>query len=228
MNFDFKNMQTYQWFVIIGAGVAVLALLLYFLKGARVKLPAIVAASLGSLAVGVGAGVMLLGALGYNWNEKPRESGEQEQAQGGPPGGGGMPKMGGPPGMPKMGGPPGKGGGNQAVAKPQLVSLINKLNLLTEKPLAVSLNADKKKKIDEQIKDLGTLDDLTEDEAKKRVEAIHEVVKDDRATLEAAGYRWTTGKGGGGGFGGGKSAPNPFKGGNDAKALQGLQERVEK
>lgn len=223
MNFDFKNMETYHYFIGGGAIVAVLALVLYFVAGGKLKLPAIVAASLASLAVGVGAGVVLLGALGYNWNEKPKQEDATppgDQAEG-PPGG----MTGGP--QPKRKEQPKQDPGT--VAKAQLVQLVGKLNQLVEKPPTVTLTDEKKQKIAAQIEDLGGLDAVSGDEAIKRVEALHEAVKDDKPSLEAVGYRFAPGKGGGGGgFGRPKELPpNPFKDAGNKEALESLLKRVE-
>src|SRR5258708_1280423 len=53
MNFDWKNMETYQYFVAGGAAVGILAILGYFFSAGKVRLPAIIAASLSFLVVGV-------------------------------------------------------------------------------------------------------------------------------------------------------------------------------
>lgn len=216
MNLDFKNMETYHYFVIGGGGVAVLALVAYFATGGKMKVPTIITASVACLATGIAAGIMIMAAIGYNWNQKPNE---------GPPdppdfvpgqliGGGG------PPGGKGKDAPP-KGGGQGP--KTQLVALVTKLNRLSEKPLSVSLDdAAKKKAIAEHIKDLGAMEYLTDEEATKRLEALHEAFKGDRETLEAAGYRWMTGKGGG------KDGANPFKQADAEAARKALVDRVGK
>jgi hypothetical protein len=237
MNFDFKNMQNYQYFVIIGSGVAVLAVLLYFVKGARLKIPAAAAVALCCLVVGFGAGVLVLGNYGYTFKaseaKAPQDGADTDQnpgPTGDPVAKGDMPKMpkgkGGMPGMPKgMGGMPGMMGKGPN-SKAQLVALVTKLNLLTEKPLSISLDADRKKKIAEEIKDLDTLETLSESDAKKRLGALLDAMKDDRSTLESAGYNWPGPGGGGGGGGRGKDMPNPFKSETNEKAVKALQERL--
>ncbi len=240
MDFDFKNMQTYHYFVFGGSALAILAAVLYFVTGGKRKVSAFIGIGLSCLAIGFGAGVLALGRFGYNWTEKPAESAPTEQAQLPAPGPDGeMPKGGMPKGMgampkgmgamPKgMGGMPkgmGGGGGRGPNPKTQLVSLITKLNQLTEKPLSISLSEDRKKKVAEQIKNLEGLETLTDDEAKKRLEALLDVVKEDRASMEAAGYNWPGS--GQGGFGGkSKDEPNPFKTERNNKNLKALQERV--
>ena len=69
------------------------------------------------------------------------------------------------------------------------------------------------------------LDPLTDEEAKKRLDALLEIVKDDRATMEAAGYRWP-GSGGGFGGGGAKDQPNPFTTEANRNYLKSLNDRV--
>jgi hypothetical protein len=95
-----------------------------------------------------------------------------------------------------------------------------------------------KQKIHEQIDKLGDKEKLTEDEAKAQLDAILDVVKDQREMLEAAGYRWPGSGGGpggggpgGGGPGGGRPpAPdaNPFRDGDNAVHLKALQKQVGK
>jgi hypothetical protein len=223
MNFDFKNMETYHYFIYGGAGLAILAILGYFLSAGKVKLPAIIASSLSCLVLGIAAGVLLLASFGYTWKSK-QESDANVAEEGGKQGApkGGMPKG----GMPKGGMP--KGGGPQAPSPTtQLVQLITKLNLLTDKPLSVQLSDDRKKKIAEQIKDLSKKEALDDDEAETRLKAILEVIKEDRATMEAAGYRWPV-LGGSRPNGPPKAPVNPFKDEAAAKELKALQDRVEK
>ncbi len=126
--------------------------------------------------------------------------------------------------MGKAGGPPGGGGMGGARgprSKNQLVSLVNKLDLLTRKPLSVSLNEEQKKQVRERLKGLESLETISEEEAKTRLDALLESLKDQKETLEAAGYRWP-----GQGFSRPADVPNPFKDQKNAQALSALQERV--
>jgi hypothetical protein len=67
---------------------------------------------------------------------------------------------------------------------------------------------------------------LKDDDAKARLDALLEVLKDQKKTLEAAGYRWP---GEGGGFGGGNPPPpNPFKDQNNHDHLNSLQAQLAK
>jgi hypothetical protein len=204
---------------------------------ASVKVPAILASSIVSLAVGVALGVGAMSVYGYRWERPPDSPSVSPMAAGGGApggmagGGGGRGGMGGgggaPGGMMGMGGM-GGGGGRGPNPKIQLVSLVAKLDQLTGKPLAVHFSEDQRKKVAEQLKGLADVDDLKEDDAKQRLDSLLELVKDQRETLEAAGYRWPGGRGGFGGGGPGPEAPNPFKEGTNLKHLESLQGHVAK
>jgi hypothetical protein len=133
-------------------------------------------------------------------------------------GGGGM--MGGGGGR-GMGGRQGGGGGRGPNSKNQLATLVAKLDLLTHKPLAVRLDAQQKDKMREQLKDLDD-GELSEEKAKERLDALLEILKDQRKTLEDAGYRWP-GQGGGG-FQRPADVPNPFKVEQNEQHLKALRE----
>jgi hypothetical protein len=122
----------------------------------------------------------------------------------------------------------GKGGmgGGGAQPKAQLAGLVDKLDLLTARPLAIQLTDEQRAKIAEQLKGLDEAKDLTDEEAKKRLDALMETLKPYRETLEAAGYRWP-----GAGGGGGQQPPpppNPFMEEKNNKHLKELQERLTK
>jgi hypothetical protein len=133
-------------------------------------------------------------------------------------GGGGAPQMG-PPG----GGP----GGFRPQPKSQLARLVAKIDQLTQKPLQLNLTTEQKAKLREQLQGLGDKDELSDEEAKKRLDAILEIVKKDKDTLEAAGYNWPGERGGGRGGSGPPPAPN-FKEGPDADHLKSLQNQLAK
>ena len=195
------------------------------------KVPALIATAVISFALGGGiaVGAMLI-AFPSIYEPKPEaEAGPPDpriammMPQGGGPGG--------PGGRPGGGGGPGGGGPN---SKGQLVGLINKLEVLTQKPLIIQLDDEKQKKLAEQVQGLEAMEELSEEEAKNRLEAILVIVKDDRKTMEDAGYRWPGERppgGGGGGFGGGGRAEmpkNPFKEGDNNKHLKSLQDTLKK
>src|SRR6202011_5651723 len=110
---------------------------------------------------------------------------------GGPAGGGMMGPMGAAPGGGRggaggggrAGGAPGGGRGGGPSSKVQLVALVTKLEQLTSKPLSVNLNQEQQEKLREELNGLDNQDELSEDDAKKRLESILEIVKGDKETL---------------------------------------------
>ncbi|VTS02291.1 unnamed protein product [Gemmata massiliana] len=154
-------------------------------------------------------------------------------------GGGGGGKGGGAKGGGGGGGAPGGGGGGGGApggqrgpsSKFQLAQLVNKLDALTKKPLVVELTADQKKQTKELLTGLEAADDLKEEDAKSKLDALLKLFEGNKETLEAAGYRWPGGGGGGmggGGMGGGMPPPNPFKVGEGADRLKSLQSTLGK
>lgn len=129
-----------------------------------------------------------------------------------------------PPGMPVAPGQGGGMGGRGPTAKSQLASLVAKLDQLSQKPLAVNLNEDQRSKLVEQLKGLEDKADLPEEEAKKRLDAILEIVKSEKETLESAGYRWPGQRGGGGRPA--ADVANPFKDEQNNKHLKSLQDSL--
>jgi len=205
---------------------------------ATMKIPVVVAAGLICFAIGVGVGGVGLLAFGDRWIDKQRTGtgvqADDETRQKGGTGGGaaGRPGRGGPGGPAGRGGrggpggPGGPGGGRRGPnPKNQLAALVAKLDQLTGKPLAVTLSAEQQAKLSEQLKGLEKEEKLSEEDAGKRLTAILEIVKGDRATLEAAGYRWP---GPPGGFQPPPDVPNPFKEEDNAEHLKALQQRVTK
>ena len=222
MDIDFKNMQTYHYFMIGGGGLVLIAIILYFLKGKTVKVSAFFATTLGCLAVGFGAGIVTLAALGYNWNVKERP---EQPPPAAPPGGmpAGMAPMGG--GMGGKGDGANKGGGKKGGGGPsskiQLVSLVTRLNQLTGPPLKIELNDERKSEVAEQLKDLHSLEELSDDVATQRLNALLDIFKDDRPTLEKAGFSM-----GGSGLGALAKEKNPFNTDAVKDVLKSMQERV--
>ncbi len=219
MNFDFKNMEIYRWFIIGGGGLAVLSVLLYFVKGSRIRVSAFFACFIGCLVLGFGVGVITLGAVGYNWNKKE----EISEAGAAPPDG---PKNDGP-GMPKKGGF-GKGDNRKkggVNVKTQLATLVAKLNLLTESPLSVALNDERKKKIGDLLESLGATETLDDKDAAKALLALQEIIESDRKTMEAVGYVWFSDSADSVAA---KDGPNPFAKDDNRSALAALLKRVGK
>jgi hypothetical protein len=229
----------FTYIAIGGGGVAVLAILLAFIPKASVKIPAAVASGLASLAAGVGLGVLFMTTQGYRvqkFNDEPTASSpENEKAKAGmmPPGGGGGPMAarggGGGGGMGRGGGGGGMGrggggGGRGPSSKTQLATLVTKLDQLTGKPLVVHLTPEMKAKVQEQLKGLIDAEEIKDEDAQKRLDALLEILQSEKETMEAAGYRWP-GQGGGP-PGGPADAPNPFRTPETGKKLKELQERL--
>jgi hypothetical protein len=194
---------------------------------ASAKVPVILATGIVCLAAGAGGTIVVMESLGYLQKEKERPAatkGGDAKAPNmkgppGPPGFGAGPGGGG--GAPKGGGRGGggAGGGFRPSAKSQLAALVVKLDALSSKPLTIKLDEKQFKGVREQLTGLGEKDVLEEEEAQKRLDALLELLKDQRAVLEAAGYRWP------GGMGGGRPPappPNPFKEGENAEHLKSL------
>jgi hypothetical protein len=223
--------------------LAVVAIILYFLPVRRLRVPAVILGVLTGLAAGFGAGVLAMSFYGY---AKPANPGGGEGGGGGPPpggmggGGGGMRGGGGGGGMMGGGGGGMRGGGGMgggmrggggrggpmaggaagSSSKTQLADLIAKLDVLTAKPLEVKLNDEQKSKIQARLKDLDQKKDLSEGEAKSTLDAILEIVKDNKETLAAAGYPPSQPPAGA------PASANPFQEGPDAEHLKALQARL--
>ncbi len=203
------------------------------------RVPAAVAAGVICLVVGVGLGAVGMGYYGDKLKEKPKEEGEaaaaQEPAQNGPKMGPGGGPGGGKGGMGGMGG--GKGGGKGGFGpnpKVQLARLVDKLDVLTKKSLHVQLSPEQKQQVQKILADVDSKDDLTDDEAKAKLDELLKVLEGQKDTLTAAGYQWPGGGGGGGpptfpnpGAGPpvGANAPpqNPFKAGENGEKLKSLR-----
>jgi hypothetical protein len=199
------------------------------------RVPGAVVSGVICLLLGVAGGVVIASFTEFNLNKQavanPGEGAAVNDAGkgGGPPGMGGM---GGGKGGGRGGGKAGgKGGFGAPNPKAQLGQLVAKLDTLTKKPLAVELTPEQKKQAKEILAGIEAKDELTDDEAKDRLDAILKVVEGQRETLEAAGYRWP-GQGGGGRPGGGppppNPPPNPFKQGEPNQRLKSLEATLAK
>lgn len=231
---DWTDLQVYHYIAIGGGGLAVLAILLYFVLPRGLKIPAGIISTVAALVGGIGIGVVGMAYCGYE-TKKP-----EVKNSGGPPpdmagmmkgpGGkgppGGMP-AGMPPGMPMPGGGgfggKGKGGfgGKGPNNKNQLALLVTKLQQLTEKPLSITLTDAQRDVLREQLKELEVKDDLSDGEAKSRLEAILEAFADNKTTLEAAGFRWP-----GAGPAMQSNTPNPFMDDDNHDRLRALQKSL--
>jgi hypothetical protein len=184
--------------------------------------PITLATAIICLAAGAGAGVLGMTQFGYSVTPTQLEGGgEAPKGPASPPGGAGRPM--GPPG-----GSPGGFGGMRPQPKNQLARLVAKIDQLTQKPLHLNLNAEQQAKLRAQLQGLDEIAELSDDDARQRLDAILEIVKEDKDTLEAAGYNWPGQQGGGRGGFGQQPAPNPFKEGSNAKHLKSLQDQLAK
>jgi hypothetical protein len=233
---DLNNMQMWQYFALGGGALLVLALVLYFVPVGRLKIPSVVTAGFGGIALGLALGILLMAGFGYKPMQEPTPGGD-EPPSGMSKMGGGMAKMGG--GMPKMGGggggPPG-GGGGRPNPKTQLVSLVTALDRVADRPVTITLTPEQRRAIAEQLKGLDAAEDLSEADARAKADAILKIVDKDKDALEAVGYRGMApaGKGGPGGGGGpGGAMPkelqpqNPFKAAAPAEHLKSLMGRLD-
>ncbi|HEY1858756.1 MAG TPA: hypothetical protein VGG61_00265 [Gemmataceae bacterium] len=210
---EWQNMTNYTYLAISGGVIVALATGLYATPGGRLKVPGIVLSIIGSLGLGLGLGVILMGGIGYHW--------EKEQQ---PPMSFRTPDIG------VAGPPPGAGarqGPGSGANKAQLAALVGKLDLLTEKPLSIQFSDEQRKDVTELLKGLADADDLSDEDAKMKVEKLHNLLEEQRGTLEAAGYSWSGQRGGPGrGAANGELPANPFKADQNAGHLKRLTDRV--
>jgi hypothetical protein len=174
MDFDF---EWWHW-LMIGGGVAVLLAIVCY-SGTNLKVPAIVGGVLGGLAAGVGIGIVIMLAFGWDLHGQKVIVATPPMTPGGNPGGA-------PPGDkpgPKKGGPRGPD------AKTQLAGLVARLDLLTQ-PQSITLTDAERQKIRAALEGLDPKGQLSDDDAKDRLNALVDALKNHQATLEAAGFRW--------------------------------------
>jgi len=182
------------------------------------KLPAVVVASIVSLALGGGLCVLGMTLFGYQLPSAGASSVAQAGQAAAPKGA--APKAGAAGGEK---GKKGKGGFNNS--RTQLAQLVTKLDVLTGKPLHLELPAETQAKVADQLQGLGGDEELADDTAKRKLESLLELVKDHKETLEAAGFR---GPDSGGGRFIAPTAGNPFSDDKTGKHLKDLQERLQK
>jgi hypothetical protein len=223
---NFNDLQTWHWFAIIGGGVLVLGLVLYFLPLGKVKIPGAITAAFGALGAGLAAGIIFMAGFGYKpftpTGDTP--SGDAEAK--------GEPKTPGPKGK-TGGGPPPKGktgGFAPPTAKAQLANLVTALDTVVDRPVTVNLLPEDRAAIAKELDGLDAASELKEEDAKAKLEAIQKILEKDRKTLETVGYRWAGDAKGGFPKGGGpkEPPPNPFKEGTSAERLKSLMERLNK
>jgi hypothetical protein len=183
----------------IAVGVLLLAIALYFLvPSARVKVPAMALSGVGGMGTGLALGVVAMSAYSEWLNPLQIRAGTARPVA-----------LAGGMGVPRGANP-----------KNQLASLVTKLDVLTKTPLSITLDNEQKSKVQAQLQGLDEMSELDPDEAKKRLDILLDLVKDQKPTLEAAGYRWP----GSGGFGGlPNTPPNPFQDAANGEHLKALR-----
>ncbi len=227
---DWRTHELYNYLAVAGGAIIVLSLALYLLPIARLRLLACLLGVLGGLALGVGLGVLLMRAWGYQLEMPPYAY------PGGPPPGLANPGRGGGQGMAAAqfsGAAPQTPPTTARGSKTQLVALVSKLDTLLDKPLTLELSTARRREAKEQLKGLAESDDLSDEDANARLAALQEILKDQKGTLEAVGYRWSGPSGGadgGGGVPAGFQTPqyNPFREEQNAKHLKAVTGRLDK
>jgi len=208
------------------------------MAGSGRQIPAIISTGLICLALGGAGAVVVMTYMGYERRNDERVEDIMAEAMakkgssdpksmysggGGPPGGKTGPGGGKMAGGAKGGG--GRTGGFGPSPKSQLAQLVSKLDVLTSKPLSIQLSDDQRTKVREQLKGLASEEELADEEALKRLNALIVVLQEHKATLVEAGFFWP----GEGGFAfGAGAAANPFKDGRDAEHLKSLDQRLGK
>jgi hypothetical protein len=224
------DLQSYL--ILGGVAVILIALLFYLLPISKTKMPAILASSLGALALGTGLGMVAMAGFGYRLPAPKASTAGSEETTIDPrtksmqsmlKGKGGDMAKGSGGGMSKGGATKG-GRGPAPSAKSQLASLVAKLDLLTGKALTLDLSKGEKGKVAEQLKGLEESKELSEDEAKQKLDTLLDVLKSHKETFEAAGYRWPGQPDGGSRPAAG--AGNPFQEKENAQHLKSLQGRL--
>ncbi|HEV3258678.1 MAG TPA: hypothetical protein VG013_17515 [Gemmataceae bacterium] len=219
--FTWDQLELQHYLAVGGGVIAVVAVVCYFGGGARIRVPAAAAGFVGAVAAGFGLGVITMVACGYHWNVAPVTT--PTSAGAGTPGGGmaggGMGGGGTPRSAPA-------GRDRAPTARDQLVSLVDKLNLLLL-PLDLELTAKQKALIRQQLKSIPQSNQLSDDEAKAKLDVLHDTLKYKRGVLSLVGYDWTEPVGGKGG-GKGEKPLNPFMRLPAETNLRSLQERLAK
>jgi hypothetical protein len=204
-------------------------------RGTNVPIPVVV----GIICLGLGiAGGLVLAEFVNDRSQRLAGSGGGDEAGAktdgmptGMPGGKGGKAGGGKAAGGKAGG--GGGGGGGPNPKFLLTQLVSKLDTLTAKPLTIQLTPEQKKKVKEEITGLDSREKLTTEEAKAKLDALLENLKEHKATLVAAGFFWPGEPGAGGGRGGGAGGKvdpndNPFKSAANGDHLKTLESTLMK
>ncbi len=86
---NFSNWETWHYVIAACGALLVVAIILYFIPGGRLKISGMASCGLVSLVVGVGLGIMTMTGFGYHWDREPTKS-DQAGSAGGPGRMGGM------------------------------------------------------------------------------------------------------------------------------------------
>jgi hypothetical protein len=191
------------------------------------------------LSSAVTVAVMLV--LGYKQGETVYDIMAEARAVKGKGGGSGGAQEGRGPinGGGDKGGPPSEmlKGVGQALSGPRptakIVTLVEKLDALTVEPGKLELTKDQRAKVVEALGKLSEPEFLGDIPARDQMKAMLNVLKDQRAALEAAGFQWPPEESpeaqqAGAYMGNAAPVKNPFKEGDAAKRLQALQDRLGK
>jgi hypothetical protein len=193
------------------------------MSAGSMKVPAIITCGVICLGIGLAAGAV--GGMYYEDYQRRQQASEQTaQAGKGVDPKEMMAKM--IPGGGKPGG--GKDGDGKGPSdKDRLANLVVKLDLLTHKPITLKLDEQQKAKVAKQLEGLADKKELTDEEAKQRLEALQKALKDESEALAAVGFRWPGEKGGEGKKGGPQPPPpNPFLAPENAEHLKAVQQRL--
>ena len=162
---SWADLTLYHYLGLGGGGLIVLALLLWLTPLSRLRIPSIFLGVVGGLAAGLALGIMGMGLLGYQVEPQGKASGESPPDPM-------MAKAPGGKGKASGKGKAGDGGRQRQSVKPQLENIISKLDLLMYKPLALTLDAEQKKKMCEILGKLDEEEALTEEDATAKIESL--------------------------------------------------------
>jgi hypothetical protein len=217
--------------IVIGAGIGVvlICLVLRQIESMQKNVPIWLFTGLLGILVGGGAALVALHSLGYHWDKQPASTADASQSRatmgpsmagggsgggggmmGGGMGGGGMMGGGGPGGGGGMGGPGGGGSGGPP-PRATLSTLVGKINLVVG-GLHLNIDQDRAAKLLKVTEEFVDADELTDEDAKKHIDAINELLTTDEEELLAS-FSLPRRPGGGGPGGGGPGGGGPGGGG---------------
>src|SRR5437773_26414 len=113
VTFDYlQSMPFYYRLLAVSVCVVVLAVILYFAPGGRIRIPAMVLCALACFLAGIGVGVIGMHDFGFHWEREPQTRAGKSRLGGGGPSGGES-KKGGEGSAKKGDGPAAKDGSKQ-------------------------------------------------------------------------------------------------------------------